>query len=182
LPLIFQKAVGEFRVNIIGLSNKEHEFSYQLGKSFFDEFGKDLLEDGRFEAKVVLNKHETFIEGTFSISGTARLICDRSLEPFDFPLETENKMVFKYGEEEAEVTDEIMIITQDKATLNVGQFLYEYIALALPMKRIHPKFQSEEDDDETEGKIIYTSQTEEDESEGTLDPRWEALKKLKSKK
>jgi uncharacterized metal-binding protein YceD (DUF177 family) len=74
-----------------------------------------------------------------------------------------------------------MIIPQDKATLNVGQFLYEYIALALPMKRIHPKFQEQEedDDDETEGKIIYTSQTEEDDSEVKIDPRWEALKKLK---
>jgi uncharacterized protein len=173
--------VGKFSVNIIGLSIKAHEFSYQLGKSFFDEFGKDLLEDGQFEAKVLLNKHETFIEATFSISGTARLMCDRSLEPFDYPLETVNKMVFKYGEEEAEVTDEIMIIPQDKTALNVGQFLYEYIALALPMKRIHPKFQEQEedDDDETEGKIIYTSQTEEDDSEVKVDPRWEALKKLK---
>lgn len=181
MPLIFQKAVGEFSVNIIGLSIKAHEFSYQLGKSFFEEFGKDLLEDGQFEARVVLDKHETFIEGTFSISGTARLICDRSLEPFDFPIETVNKMVFKYGPEEAEVTDEIMTIPQDKATLNIGQFLYEYIALALPMKRIHPKFQEQEedDDDETEGKIIYTSQTKEAENGSSIDPRWEALKKLK---
>ena len=172
--------MGEFSVNIIGLSNKAHEFSYQLGKSFFDEFGKDLLEDGQFDARVVLDKHETFIEGSFHISGTAKLICDRSLEPFDFPIKTEKKMMFKYGEAEEEMTDEIMVIPQDKVSLNLGQFMYEYIALTLPMKRIHPKFQEqeEEDDDETEGKIIYTSK-EEETSEGTIDPRWEALKKLK---
>ena len=172
--------MGEFSVNIIGLSKKAHEFTFQLGKSFFDEFGKDFLEDGQFDAHVVLDKHETFIEGTFSISGTAKLICDRSLEPFDFPLETEKKMMFKYGETEMEMTDEIMVIPPDKASLNLGQYLYEYIALALPMKRIHPKFQEqeEEDDDEAPGKIIYTSK-EEEPSKGTIDPRWEALKKLK---
>jgi uncharacterized protein len=174
--------VGAFSVNIISLSVKAHEFTFELGKTFFDEFGKDLLEDGQFNARVVLNKHETFIEGSFHISGTAKLICDRSLEPFDFPIQVEKKMVFKYGEEEAEMTDEIMVIAKDKVSLNLGQYLYEYIALALPMKRIHPKFQEDEadDDDESEGKIIYTSQTEsEDNSEGNIDPRWEALKKLK---
>jgi uncharacterized protein len=170
--------VGEFSVNIIGLSIKAHEFSYQLGKSFFDEFGKDLLEGGQFDARVVLDKHETFIEGTFRVAGTAKLICDRSLEPFDFPLETEKKMMFKYGEEEEEITDEIMVIPQDKASLNLGQYLYEYIALALPMKRIHPKFQEqEEEDDETPGKIIYTSLGEE--NNDAVDPRWEILKKVK---
>ena len=171
--------MGEFSVNIIGLSIKAHEFNYQLGKSFFKEFGKDLLEAGEFDARVVLDKHETFIEGTFHISGKAKLICDRSLEPFDYPIKTVQKMVFKYGEAEMEMTDEIMIIPQDKATLNIGQFMYEYIALALPMKRIHPKFQDDEndEDDETEGKIIYTSQ--EEKSNEAVDPRWEVLKKLK---
>jgi uncharacterized protein len=171
--------VGEFSVNIIGLSKKAHEFTFELGKTFFDEFGKDLLEDGHFDARVVLDKHETFIDANFHISGAAKLICDRSLEPFDFPVDVEKKMMFKYGEAEMEMTDEIMVIPQDKATLNLGQFLYEYIALALPMKRIHPKFQEdeEEDDDETPGKIIYTSK-EDQPNEGTVDPRWEALKKL----
>lgn len=152
-----------------------HEFKYNLGKAFFDEFGKDLLEDGRFEATVILDKHETFIEGTFGFKGKAKLVCDRSLEPFEYPMKAAHKMVFKYGNEEAEVTDEIVIIPHNKASLNVGQYLYEFIGLALPMKRLHPKFMEEENEDEEEGKIIYTSTTEED---GAIDPRWEKLKKL----
>jgi len=167
--------VEGFRVNIIGLGKKAHEFQYHLGKPFFDEFGKDLLEDGDFEATVVLDKQETFIEGTFIVSGTARLVCDRSLEPFDQAINTSKKVVFKYGNEESEVTDEIVIIPHDKPSLNIGQYLYEFIGLALPMKRLHPKYQ-EQDDDGTDGKIIYSSSTE---SEGDIDPRWEKLKKLK---
>jgi uncharacterized protein len=167
--------VGEFSVNIMGLSKGEHEFKYRLGKSFFDEFGRDLLEDGTFEATVLLDKHETFIEGRFHFKGTARLVCDRSLEPFDHPLQGEHKMVFKYGAEETEVTDEIVIIPHNKASLNVGRYLYEFIAVALPMKRLHPKFQEQDEEDEAEGKIIYKSTTE---SENAIDPRWEKLKKL----
>ena len=171
--------VSEFIVNIIGLSKKAHEFKYTLGKAFFDEFGTDLLEEGQFEATVVLDKHETFIEGSFALRGTAHLLCDRSLEPFDYPIATNHKLVFKYGAEDMEVSDEIMIIPHDKQSLNLGQYLYEFIGLALPMKRIHPKFQDSEED-ENEGRIIYSSSTENEENEGEeIDPRWEKLKKLK---
>ena len=56
---------------------------------------------------LLLTKHETFIETEFKISGAAHLVCDRSLEPFDFPIESKNKIVFKYGDEYQEMTDEI---------------------------------------------------------------------------
>lgn len=170
--------MGGFSVNIIGLSSGVHEFKYRLGKSFFDEFGRDLLEEGNFEATVLLNKNETFIEGTFSFKGIARLVCDRSLDTFDYPMDATHKIVFKYGSEETEVTDEIIIIPHNKASLNIGQYLYEFVGLAIPMKRLHPKFREQEDEEDgTEGKIIYSSTTE---NEGAIDPRWEKLKKLKN--
>lgn len=170
--------MGEFSVNIIGFSSGVHEFKYRLEKSFFDEFGRDLLEEGNFEATVLLNKNETFIEGTFSFKGIARLVCDRSLDTFDYPMDATHKIVFKYGSEETEVTDEIIIIPHNKASLNIGQYLYEFVGLAIPMKRLHPKFREQEDEEDgTEGKIIYSSTTE---NEGAIDPRWEKLKKLKN--
>ncbi len=169
--------MGEFSVNILGLGNAAHEFKYRLGKSFFDEFGRDLLDEGNFDAVVVLDKHETFIEGIFSFKGTARLVCDRSLEIFDYRLESSHRIVFKYGSEEGELTDEVVTILHNRASLNVGHYLYEFIGLALPMKRLHPKFQElEEEEDQTEGKIVYSSITE---TEEAVDPRWEKLKKLK---
>ena len=165
-----------FRVNIIGLSNRTHEFTFKLEKPFFEEFGKDLLTDGNFDALISLDKHETFIEANFKIKGVAKLICDRSLEPFEETFETEKKMVFKYGAEEEEISDEIQIIPHDKESLDLSQCLYEFISLAIPMKKIHPKFRDEYDDDPEEGKIIYQSSKE---KEGDIDPRWEKLKKLK---
>ena len=72
------------------------------------------------------------------------MICDRSLEPFDYPMQARNKIVFKYGDTDEEITDEIMIIHRDTATLELGQYIYEFIALAIPLKKLHPKFQDEE--------------------------------------
>lgn len=169
-----------FSVNIIGLSNKAHQFDYEFGSAFFEKYGKDLVSDGHFSASVVLDKHETFIEAEFKIKGEAKLICDRSLEPFDFPINIDSRIMFKYGEEEAELSDEIMIISRDRVSLEVGQYLYEFISLSIPIKKIHPKFQDTEEEEEGEGRLIYTSETEVKEEEKEVDPRWEILKKLKS--
>ena len=129
----------------------------------------------------MLDKHETFIEAEFKIKGEAKLICDRSLEPFDFPVDIDSRIMFKYGEEEAELSDEIIIISRDRVSLELGQYMYEFISLSIPIKKVHPKFQDGEDDeDDNEGKLIYTSETESSEEEKEVDPRWEILKKLKN--
>ena len=93
-----------FNVNIIGLSNKAHQFDYEIGNAFFENYGKDMVSDGHFSANVVLDKHERFIEAEFKIKGEAKLICDLSLEPFDFQINIDKRIMFKFGEEEAELS------------------------------------------------------------------------------
>lgn len=176
--------LGAYRINIVGLSNKVHHFEYEIGEAFFKEYGTDLVSAGNFKVEVSLDKRETFLEANFQIVGIANLICDRSLEPFDHQVDTTNKVVFKYGEKDEEITDEIMIINRDTAWLEIGQYIYEFIALAIPLKRLHPRFQAEEaDEDGVEGKIVYTSgsaDSDDDKDNGDeTDPRWNILKKLK---
>jgi uncharacterized protein len=170
--------VNLFEINIVGLSNKVHTFDFELDSGFFEKYGKEILEGGQFQAKVLLNKHETFIEASFDIRGTARLLCDRSLEPFEQPVTLLKKVVFKYGEAASEESDEIIIIPRDQPSLELGQLMYEFICLAIPIKRLHPRFAGEAEDD-TEGKVVYRSDAGEEDPEGTVDPRWSELLKLK---
>ena len=170
----------DYRVNIIGLSKKDHLFEFKIGDDFFEQYGKEVVSGGRFEVHVVLDKRETFIEANFKISGKAVLVCDRSLELFEYPLDLSPILVFKYGDEPQEISDEIVIISRDQDRLDLGQYIYEFIALAIPIKRLHPRFEKEVDD-EAEGKMIYSTSTDSNEStnEEKIDPRWEKLKKLK---
>jgi uncharacterized metal-binding protein YceD (DUF177 family) len=170
--------LNDFVINIIRLTKKLHSFQFKLNDEFFNQYGNQIVAQGDFEAIVVLDKRETFIEAHFEIKGKAALICDRSLEPFSQTMDVRHKVVFKYGELPGEVTDEIVMITQDQESIDVGQLMYEFIILQVPIKKIHPKFQNETDkasDDVEFGKIVY--QTEQ--TEKTADPRWEKLKKLK---
>lgn len=168
----------DYSINIIGLSNKVHHFEYELKDPFFEEYGKEVISKGNFDAKVDLDKRETFIEVDFRIAGSAELICDRSLEPFEYPVKIDRKLIFKYGEEPKEISDEIIIITRDQESLNLGQFMYEFIVLAIPLKKIHPSLINESNNEEDEEGFIYSTSTENDKKE-EIDPRWEKLKKLK---
>lgn len=166
--------MGAYSVNIIGLSNKAHTFDFTIDDRFFAQYGSEILQGGDFEAKVVLDKHETFIDADFMIKGNAKLVCDRCLEPFDEPVKVHKKIMFKYGPEPAEISDEIIIITRDQDQLELGQYMYEFISLEIPIKKLHPKFRDEEEDN-SEGKIVYKSKDDNTD----IDPRWEKLKKLK---
>lgn len=171
-----------FKVNIIGLSNKVHDFHYEFGNEFFAHYGTEVISEGKFVADVLLDKHETFIEATFKITGMATLTCDRSLDPFERPINTTKKIMFKYGDENQELSDEIIMIHRDSDSLELGQYIYEFIGLEVPMKKLHPRYQHEAElPDEATGKVIYSSgDTNFDSDNGDdIDPRWEKLKKLK---
>jgi uncharacterized protein len=170
--------LSDYSVNILGLSQKTHSFEFHLGNAFFEKYGNQVVAEGQFEAKVNLDNRETLIEAEFEIEGKANLICDRSLDPFEHPMKINRKMIFKYGEAAEEVSDEIAIIPHDLDVLDIGQYLYEFIVLDVPIKKIHPRFLSEEEEEEDEneeGKMIYQSEKK----EGEIDPRWEQLRKLK---
>jgi uncharacterized protein len=173
--------VNLFGVNIVGLSLSVHQFQYDLDDRFFKQYGTEVVSKGKLSASVALNKHETFLEASFAITGTVELVCDRSLDTFDHPIEIHQKMVYKYGDEDREVSDDVQIIHRDTATLDVGQPMYEFILLAVPMKKLHPRFASDSvEEDSEEGKIIYSSSDQStDGNDDSVDPRWEILKKLK---
>ncbi|RZK38870.1 MAG: DUF177 domain-containing protein, partial [Hymenobacter sp.] len=56
-----------------------------------------------------------------------------------------------------------------------------YIGLALPMKKLHPRFQNEADDDpDATTKLIFSTRPadENPDDDEPADPRWAALKNL----
>lgn len=168
----------------MGLSNSPHVFEFESGKLFFQEMDQEVIADGLFRTKLILDKSSTMIQLGFNISGVAKLICDRSLEEFEEPVQAEGKIILKFGEENLELTDEISLIHRNTNRINVARYIFEFIALAIPVKKIHPKLR-EVSDDEEEHKLIYVSGAGEmenqEETAKETDPRWAVLKALNKK-
>lgn len=162
-----------YRVNIQGLSNKIHHFEFDLDDAFFRKYDNGQVSEGNLSASISLDRRETLIEVNFKITGTIVLVCDRSLDTFDFPVEIDQLIIFKFGPEEAEISEDVVMITFATESLELGQLMYEFIVLSVPMKKLHPRFEKEADQ---EG-IVYSSEKKEDEIDET-DPRWDILKKL----
>jgi uncharacterized protein len=179
------KGLDLFNIGIVKLSEKSHEFEYDLNDGFFQCFEDSLIEKGNLKAKVTLDKSSTMIRAEFNISGTVELTCDRSLEIYEEVIETSNRLIFKFGEESKELSDEIISISKETVVLNMAQYLYEFIGLALPMKKLHPKFRTEAGLEEDEQDILIYSTDKSTEGEDKkeddfIDPRWIILNKLKN--
>lgn len=175
-----------YEIPIQKLENKRHEYDFAGDDAFFEAMQQELIRRGRFQAHLTMDKSETMLHLKFVVRGSYELTCDRTLEPFEEPFETTQRLILKYGDEPEEISDEIEIIGWDTPSLNVARYLFEFIALTVPVKKLHPRLRAEEADDEEaperEGKLVYSSDA--DESEETdetpaVDPRWQALMKLK---
>ena len=166
-----------YDIDISKLDLGQHEFLYQVNDEFFELFDYSLVSEGNFAVKVLLEKKTTFLTLDFEIKGFVTLSCDRSLDSFEHQLEVNKELVLKYGEEQKEVSDEIEIIPSNTQRINVAKYLYDFIGVAIPMKKLHPRYK----DDPEDNQIIFSSDGDE-ESETDIDPRWSELKKLKHKK
>lgn len=164
----------DYDIDLSKLNLGQFNYSFHIDDKFFELFDYSLVDHGSLRAELLLEKKTSFILLVFQIKGTVKLICDRSLDAFEFDLKTENEIVLKYGEEARELTDEIETIPFNTRQVNVAKYIYEFINVAIPMKKLHPRYSNESAEDQ----IIFSSN---DDKEENLDPRWGELKKLKNK-
>lgn len=180
------KDLRPFDIEIQTLKFKRHEFEYDIDASFFTHFERSPVENGTFKVKLTLDKSETMLQLKFHIKGAAEFACDRTSELFDHPIDVTNRLILKFGEADEELSDEIEIISRGTQHVNVAQYIYEFIGLAVPMKKIHPRLADEQYEENEEGILVYRSAGEEDaegddegdDDEGDVDPRWQILKNL----
>jgi len=171
----------ELEIEIFQLSNSLHEFEFSVDDTYFKAFDTELIQIGHADIHVNLDKSERLINMEFHIEGEVELTCDRSLDNFAYPIDITEKMIFKFGDHPGEISEELELISRDTLRINISQYIYEFICLAIPMKKLHPRFDQQSNSSESENYLIYSDQKVGENSEDELDPRWEVLKKLKKK-
>jgi uncharacterized protein len=172
----FGEMSGLFIIPFSGLKEGQYTFDFKIWDKFFEQFEESEIKEGNLYAEIELDKRSSHLDILIKIKGSVRISCDRCLEMFFQPIECENRLLVKQGKNWDDNDPDMLTIPSDEHELDVSQYLYEFIHLALPIKRIHP--------DDKDGKstcnpdmldkinehIIY------DEKEN--DPRWDELKKL----
>lgn len=169
----------EYQISVLGLSQKTHHYTMELTKALFDHFENDVIEDIRGRVAVRLTKSSAMMTIEADIDCVVTLICDRSLDPFEYPLQVQERVFYKYGGKAEELDDNVYVITPADPFVDLSVPIYDAVMLAIPMRKLHPRFAGEANaEDEV---LFYTSQTEEEEEKPSQsDPRWEALRRLKN--
>ena len=159
----------DFDIVFSGLALGEHRYKFELNDAFFEFFGYEDHSKLDATVAVTLEKHNTFIELRFELKGKVEVVCDRSGEPFMQDLQNSFILMVKFGEAFDDTDDETLILPQHDYQVNIGQYLYELVVLAIPLKNINPALLEEDADfvDEEPKK-----------KEESIDPRWDKLKDL----
>ena len=166
-----KKFLRKFGIKIQSLSNNTHLFEFEFDQKLLYQFNSDIdISDSKGTCKIILLKTDMMLDVTFEIKGITTLICDRTLKNYTHKLYFSKKILFKFGEEDEEISDEMIVINRGKSILNISKFIYEFFILEIPIKRLHPSIKNEDNID----NFVYKTRTT-----NRIDPRLESLKKLK---
>lgn len=155
----------DFIVPINGLTQGRTEFRWRAGKKFFERFENSEILAADLDVEVSAEKSGHFIGVDCDVIGEVTVACDRCLEDLILPVETGFRLSVKFGQEPADSSDavegerEIVWLPESDADLDLGQIVYDYVCLSLPVQRVHPegecdpeamKYLSSEDDQKNE--------------------------------
>lgn len=176
-----------FSIPFTSLKNGKHTFDFKIDDAFFNDFEYSPVKKAEISVEVEFNKQETMFVLDFIMKGEIELTCDRCNEEFRSPFNSNERLIFKFGEEEEEQTEEIVILSRAEHEINLASHLYEFIVVGIPLIHVHPDLEDGNSGCNPETLAILkklslqeeSEETNEDAPETIIDPRWEALKKLR---
>ncbi len=163
------RKLGKYEIPFTGLILGTHRYQFEIDTAFFDQFEFSEIDDAKFSIELDLEKQSTMLILHFKLKGIVNTVCDSCGDDFKLKVSYKDRIIVKFGKEEMEQTDEILVIPEHEHKINIARLIYEFSHLSLPSKRIHPKGKCNE-------KAIEELRKFEQSSIEKVDPRWEGLK------
>jgi len=171
-------SLEQFRIDLKGLKDSEASLSYDLDDRFFAALDGSELKHGALHVSVSIRKATGFFELLFHTEGTVTVPCDRCLDDMEQPIAADNRLTAKFGAESSE-DDDVITVSEDEGILDVSWLIYEFIVLAIPVKHVHAPGKC----NPAMSKVLEelsADRSSDEESGQAIDPRWNALLKLKN--
>jgi len=147
------------KIDLKGLTDEETSLAFDLDDTYFEALDGADVKKGSLHVSVSIRKATGFFELQF------HTVC------------TSNRLVVKFGSEYSE-EDDIIVVPEDEGILDISWIIYEFVALVIPIRHVHAP-----------GKCnpamtkaleeLSADRSSDEESSQAVDPRWEALLKLK---
>ena len=112
-----------FVVKLTALAPGTSHFTWHAGAEFFEKFGNAEILDADLEVTADVRNHGLTAEAACEIAGSVTVACDRCLEDLVLPVETSFEESY----------------TPEGDELDLGQDVYDFVCISLPLQRVHPE-------------------------------------------
>ena len=112
-----------FVVELTSLAPGTNRFKWHAGAEFFEAFGNVDILDADLEVTANVVCHGLTAEVACEMAGSVTVACDRCLEDLVIPVDT------SFGES----------YTPEGGELDLSQDVYDYVCTSLPLRRVHPE-------------------------------------------
>ncbi len=180
--------LARFRIDLKNLPSGGNRFCYTVEDDFFEALEvQDVIRGGHVEVTLGVKRTAGVYALTFDFEGTVRVPCDRCLDDVELPIEGDGALRVKLGEEFSDDGD-MVTVSEREQVVDVAWNLYEFIALALPIKHTHEEGGCNAEmqgllgnlgvDEVNEGDADDDEADAPGEEKQTTDPRWDKLKDI----
>jgi uncharacterized metal-binding protein YceD (DUF177 family) len=131
----------EFDLPFVGLKPGDHEYTYNIEDKFFTDYQQPDFTNCHAVVKLNLEKNTSFMMLKFEVGGKVDVICDRCGNTLTLDLWDEFNMIVKLVDNpdemnETEEDPDIYYISRTESHLHLGEWIYEFVTLSVPMQRM----------------------------------------------
>jgi uncharacterized protein len=127
-------------INISNLNEGEHSFIFSLKGEELELSELNFKND--IKVSIKLYKTHNQVDLKINIDSVVKLPCDRCLEDFDFIINYDFELIYKYSYNKDEIDknedllNDFKIISPDVHNIDIIKEIRDYILLSFPLKRV----------------------------------------------
>lgn len=157
-----------YNIDLKALGQGKHSYTYTLDDVYFAKIDSAEVQRGEVMAEVDVVVSAAGYDVRFKVEGHVIIACDRCLDDMQQAIKADDRLRIRLGDELAD-DGEVMVLPERDPVLNVAWFLYELIALSIPIKHVHaPGECNKTMAAKLRSHIAVSLQDEEDEEEDSL--------------
>lgn len=178
---------SEYLIGFTGLTDGQHEFIFEIDKTFFEQLEYSEINDAKLKVNMMLDKKPTMMTASFEIEGKVNVMCDLCTDYFDIQIKGKSNLIYKFGDEDMD-DENVVTVYPNETEIDITHPVYEFTVLLLPARRVHPDGKCNQAMLQDIEKYLMVEETparkeeisEPEKNTDEVDPRWAALQKLKN--
>lgn len=150
-----------YKVDLKGMATDTVSYRWQADNDFFSAVQGSEIKQGLLDVALRVKRTSGAYELEFQLQGEVEVTCDRCLESMNQPIDAFCTLRVVMGEDFVDDGD-VVVVPEREGVINVAWNIYEFAALQIPLRHVHPDCEALSESSEEE----------------RVDPRWADLKKL----